>query len=147
MQLRTDEQGTATGEFVLIALPLFLPALFFFLAMSHIARSEMETSFIAREAVRAFTTGSDDEEAHLRVQSLLAAYQSPELSYSISCSSHPCITPGARVELTLFTGSSLTAKSGNSLLPRSNFWGNDFKPAVKERLSIAKATAYVDTWQ
>ncbi|MEY2841448.1 MAG: hypothetical protein RLY74_589, partial [Actinomycetota bacterium] len=55
-----DESGSATAEFVLLALPLFLPALLFFISISNSARSEMEASFLARQAVSAFTSGEND---------------------------------------------------------------------------------------
>lgn len=142
-----DERGSATGEFVLIALPLFLPALFFFLSMSNLASSEMEVSFIAREAARAFTTGNDDEEAHSRVRLLLSAYEREGFSYSVNCSHQPCITPGAGVELTLFQEESAAEKSSNSIFSSNNFWEDQTGAVTQERLSLARATSYVDKWQ
>jgi len=35
-----DERGSATTEFVLLALPLFLPALLFFLSLSNSANTQ-----------------------------------------------------------------------------------------------------------
>ena len=124
-QLHLDLKGSATSEFVLIALPLFLPALLFFLAMSQVTKSEMETSFIAREAIRAFTTGNDDDEAHLRVQSLLAAYERPDLWYSVVCSSQPCISPGAGVQITIFHKINLPVSSQQLNSSERNFWGEE----------------------
>jgi len=162
-----DEQGSATGEFVLIALPLFLPALLFFLAMSQIARAEMETTFIAREAVRAFTTGSDDDSAHARVRSLLAEYDLSPLSYQVLCSTQPCITPGAEVELIVFEELDDVRLSEGSISSRSNFWNSKSiranadpirdedaeKSSGKDaseggyRRAIASARGFVDKWQ
>ena len=162
-----DEHGSATGEFVLIALPLFLPALLFFLAMSQIARAEMETTFIAREAVRAFTTGSDDDSAHARVRSLLAEYDLSPLSYQVLCSTQPCITPGAEVELIVFEELDDVRLSEGSISSGSNFWNskgiranadpNSDEDAEKSsgkdasegghRRAIASARGFVDKWQ
>jgi hypothetical protein len=105
-----DERGSATTEFVLLALPLFLPALLFFLSLSNSANSEMEASFLARQAVNAFVGGKNDLEAHMRVDALLKEFQKNEMAeksnegiikYSIRCSDFPCITRGGEVELTL----------------------------------------------
>lgn len=105
-----DERGSATTEFVLLALPLFLPALLFFLSLSNSANSEMEASFLARQAVNAFVGGKNDFEAHMRVDALLKEFQKNEMDeksnegtikYSIRCSDFPCITRGGEVELTL----------------------------------------------
>ena len=166
-----DEQGSATGEFVLIALPLFLPALLFFLAMSQIARAEMETTFIAREAVRAFTTGSDDDSAHARVRSLLAEYDLSPLSYQVLCSTQPCITPGAEVELIVFEELDDVRLSEGSISSGSNFWNSKGNRANTDqnsdedaeqrsgeragkdagagghRRAIASARGFVDKWQ
>jgi hypothetical protein len=105
-----DESGSATAEFVLLALPLFLPALLFFISISNSARSEMEASFLARQAVSAFTSGENDLLAHLRVHALLSEFQKNEMSeqligkeieYSVRCSEFPCITRGGEVEITI----------------------------------------------
>ncbi|MFM9142296.1 MAG: hypothetical protein ACKOOK_05500 [Actinomycetota bacterium] len=75
-----DETGSATAEFVLLALPLFLPALLFFLSISNSANSEMEASFLARQSVSAFASAADDAEAHVRVNALLSAFQKNEMT-------------------------------------------------------------------
>lgn len=142
-----DELGSATGEFVLIALPLFLPALLFFLAISQISRTEMETSFLAREAVRAFTTGGDDEAAHTRVRLLLREYPSSAFEYKVICSASPCISPGAEVELTLYKAMESGGEFRESTDLGSNFWGPEFVKSDEPRLSIASARGFVDKWQ
>ncbi|NDB49455.1 MAG: hypothetical protein EB030_00305, partial [Actinobacteria bacterium] len=112
-----DERGSATSEFILIALPLFIPALLFFVSISQVSRAEMEASMLAREALKAFVSGDNDAEAHLRTRLLLSQYSKLTTSerktrssqnslseeYSISCSTYPCIQPGTQVELTLFS--------------------------------------------
>ena len=54
---RSDrEEGSAVVEFVLIATPLFLPALLFFMAMQNTAMEEIRVQNLARQTVRAFVT-------------------------------------------------------------------------------------------
>ena len=73
--LPEEQRGSATSEFVLLALPLFIPALIFFASISQLARAEMEASMLAREALKAFTTSEDDIQGHLRVRLLLNQYR------------------------------------------------------------------------
>ena len=119
-----DERGSATTEFVLLALPLFLPALLFFLSLSNSANSEMEASFLARQAVNAFVGGKNDLEAHIRLDALLKEFQKNEMpeksnegiiKYSIRCSDSPCITRGGEVELTLQIEDSANNTSSTSI--------------------------------
>lgn len=119
-----DERGSATTEFVLLALPLFLPALLFFLSLSNSANSEMEASFLARQAVNTFVGGKNDLEAHIRVDALLKEFQKNEMAdksnegiikYSIRCSDFPCITRGGEVELTLQIEDSANNTSSTSI--------------------------------
>gem|GEM_PF-3534330 len=127
-----DETGSATAEFVLLALPLFLPALLFFLSISNSANSEMEASFLARQSVSAFASAADDVEAHVRVNALLNAFQKNEmteksegekLEYSIRCSDFPCISRGGEVELTI-----------------------QIKDSANKTKSISSARSTVDKW-
>ena len=74
LRFSEEQRGSATSEFVLLALPLFVPALIFFASISQVSRAEMEGSMLAREALKAFTTGQDDNEGHLRVRLLLNQY-------------------------------------------------------------------------
>lgn len=74
LRFSEEQRGSATSEFVLLALPLFVPALIFFASISQVSRAEMEGSMLAREALKAFTTGQDDREGHLRVRLLLNQY-------------------------------------------------------------------------
>ncbi len=72
--LSFDERGSAISEFVLIATPLFLPALLFFNAMNNTANEEMNTSMLARQAVRAFASAPDLMTGHQRVKIILDQY-------------------------------------------------------------------------
>ncbi len=73
-ELSFDERGSAISEFVLIATPLFLPALLFFNAMNNTANEEMNTSMLARQAVRAFANAPDLMTGHQRVKIILDQY-------------------------------------------------------------------------
>lgn len=155
-----DERGSATSEFILIALPLFLPALLFFLSISQVSRAEMEASMLAREALKAFVSSENDAEAHLRTRLLLDQYSQLVASgrntsssfnslsdqYSISCSTYPCIQPGAQVELTLFSLIDVGSEISGIEQTPGNAWGVDGNQIEKRRVAIASVRGYVDKW-
>jgi hypothetical protein len=155
-----DERGSATSEFVLIALPLFLPALLFFLSISQVSRAEMEASMLAREALKAFVSSENDAEAHLRTRLLLDQYSQLVASgrntssslnslsdqYSISCSTYPCIQPGAQVELTLFSLIDVESEISGIEQTPGNAWEVDGNQIEKRRVAIASVRGYVDKW-
>ncbi|MEY2723139.1 MAG: hypothetical protein EBW33_04890 [Actinobacteria bacterium] len=155
-----DERGSATSEFILIALPLFLPALLFFVSISQVSRAEMEASMLAREALKAFVSSDNDAEAHLRTRLLLSQYSELTASerktrssqnslserYSISCSTYPCIQPGTQVELTLFSLIDVESEISGIEQTPGNAWGVNGNQIEKRRVAIASARGYVDKW-
>jgi len=155
-----DERGSATSEFILIALPLFLPALLFFVSISQVSRAEMEASMLAREALKAFVSSDNDAEAHLRTRLLLSQYSELTASerktrssqnslsekYSISCSTYPCIQPGTQVELTLFSLIDVESEISGIEQTPGNAWGVNGNQIEKRRVAIASARVYVDKW-
>ncbi|NCX00695.1 MAG: hypothetical protein EBW75_03630 [Actinobacteria bacterium] len=155
-----DERGSATSEFILIALPLFIPALLFFVSISQVSRAEMEASMLAREALKAFVSSDNDAEAHLRTRLLLSQYSELTASdrktrssqnslseeYSISCSTNPCIQPGTQVELTLFSLIDVESEISGIEQTPGNAWGVNGNQIEKRRVAIASARGYVDKW-
>jgi hypothetical protein len=155
-----DERGSATSEFILIALPLFIPALLFFVSISQVSRAEMEASMLAREALKAFVSSDNDAEAHLRTRLLLSQYSELTTSerktrssqnslseeYSISCSTYPCIQPGTQVELTLFSLIDVESEISGIEQTPGNAWGVNGNQIEKRRVAIASARGYVDKW-
>lgn len=152
---REDERGSAVAEFVLVALPLFLPALLFFLSMNQASRAEMEADFLAREAVHVFTSSENDFLAHARVNKLLSEYSQihqsrldgARVTYSISCSDSPCIKPGGAVDLRLALEFSIANEakgfSGNS----GRFLTGENSMGPTERTAFGRARGYVDKWR
>lgn len=150
-----DEEGSAVAEFVLVALPLFLPALLFFLAMNQASRAEMEADFLAREAVHTFTNSENDFLAHARVTKLLNEYSQihqssldgARVTYSIQCSDFPCITPGGAVDLRLALEFSIEreAKGFSGNTGRYLSGANSIGPT--RRTAFGSARGYVDKWR
>ena len=141
-----DERGSAISEFVLIATPLFLPALLFFNALHNTAEEEINTSMLARQTVRAFATAPDLMTGHQRVKTILDQYAKletagssknstsqfrNEFTYNIKCFADNCLTPGSLVELELY----------RKVEPINRF------EISKNRKASAVARTYVDRWR
>lgn len=143
------EKGSAVAEFVLMATPLFIPALLFFNTMQSVAKEEANISHLARQAVRLFVTAQDHQTGHERVRFLLDEFANLEnkgkasgnkrygFTYNITCSAEKCLTPGALVELELF-------RVVNQPIGPIQANGLDVD---RERKSSAVARSYVDKWR
>lgn len=159
--VKSDESGSAVAEFVLLALPLFIPALLFFISLSNSINSEMESSMLAREAVTTFVGGLDDGQAHAKTRLLLNEYEklsaklsssnpnSERINYFVRCEATPCITPGAAVNLTLYIDYLIDNEL--NAISQSPAWSKTGGAPISDlngsRKAIASATAYVDKWR
>jgi Flp pilus assembly protein TadG len=140
-----DDDGSAVVEFVLIAVPLFIPALIFFLALHNAARAEMDLSNIARQSLRAFVTAENLDQGHERVKFVLDQFVALEASngsarpskekftYNISCGAEKCLTPGTLVRIELFR------------TLEDDVLGIGLKN--RSRKAVAVAQSYVDKWR
>ena len=157
-----NEEGSAVVEFVLIATPLFLPALFFFMAMQNTAMEELRVQNLARQTVRAFVTAESVTQGHQRIKYVLDRYSEIEskgqkrygFTYNISCGGESCLTPGSRVKIELFRnfsdssisdeGIATSVWSGQSSLEASR---NSWKSNKGSRKATAIAIGIVDKWR
>ena len=119
------ENGSAVLEFVLIATPLFIPALLFFMSMQQVANQEMQVENLARQALRAFTTAESVAQGHQRINFVLDRYSEMESSngksrssdkftYNISCGGQKCLTPGSTVKIELYRAVNAQLGEGDS---------------------------------
>ena len=156
------EEGSAVVEFVLIATPLFLPALLFFMAMQNTAMEEIRVQNLARQTVRAFVTADSVTQGHQRIKYVLDRYSEIEsknqksygFTYNLSCGGERCLTPGSRVKIELyrsFSESSIsdetTAVHAWSSYSVSDDSGNQQSNGRGGRKAIAVATGIVDKWR
>ena len=106
-----DQRGSASVEFALLAIPLFIPL---FLYMNNFARmSDSQDSLrtLAREAVRGFVTSSTDEVAYGVAREIVSqgaallgyrdSLDKGQIQLHIDCSASPCISPNTRILITL----------------------------------------------
>ncbi len=147
MNRNSDESGSAIAEFVLIATPLFIPALIFFSSMQQSAKEEMTVSTLARQSLRAFITADDLSQGHQRIRFILDQYRElenqghnsenvhPGFTYNISCQSQGCLKPGSLVELSLYRSFEIEV--------------HDFDQSAlgENRKAAAVVRGYVDKWR
>jgi hypothetical protein len=105
-----DERGSASVEFVLLALPLFIPIFIFLNQFSTLSSQEMALQTLARESVRAFIESNSDQSGGALVNQVitlggaklgLKPEEILEINSEIKCSTRPCHLPNGRVRITL----------------------------------------------
>ena len=101
-----SENGSAAVEFVVLAIPLFLPILIFLGQFSNISRSEIQARNLVREVVRAYVSSSNNSQAESNANAIFTLGQEKltftqaevaSMRFAITCSWRPCLTPGKRV--------------------------------------------------
>ena len=109
-KLFTDECGSASVEFVVLAIPLFLPILIFLNNFSQLSSSEILARNLVRESLRAYVTSDNRLFANFRAEETLriAARESgltqdqiSSFDLSFTCSQSPCLSSGGRIQATL----------------------------------------------
>jgi len=113
-----NESGSASVEFTLLAIPLFIPLFIFLNSYASLSDGQDSLRTLAREAARGFVLSSSDTVAFAVAEQIvvqggsLLGYPGPSsrsaITIDIQCSAHPCISPDAQVTI------SLSAKLTNS---------------------------------
>ncbi len=103
-----SETGSAILEFVMLAIPLFVPLGLYLERVNSSAQSAIELRSMTRQIARAFVTSPTEAEAAVRAREVLSVYRSQILpargdksllNLSISCESQPCLTPNSKVTI------------------------------------------------
>lgn len=109
--------GSASVEFVVLAIPLFLPLFIYLTQFAELSNSEIQARSLVRQIVRAYVSSQSSDDARLRADFVLN-YGAQRMGFSpadissmrvtFSCSADPCLTPGARVRANLTLASPRT---------------------------------------
>lgn len=123
-QIFRGERGSASIEFSLLAIPLFLPIFLFLHQFAGLSSDESIARTLARESVRAFILSSHDEAARSVAGQVIQAggaqlgLSDEEISHinlTFYCSKSPCLSPDglvrARVEITSRNGKRMVVAS------------------------------------
>ena len=115
-----DRAGSATIEFTMLAIPLFIPLMIFASQFSQSTNNQDALRTLARESARAFVTSSNDKIAFLVASEVVSqgaellgiegSLSNPAVLINITCSESPCISPNSRVLIKL----TLEDRKGNS---------------------------------
>jgi hypothetical protein len=110
MKSMKNERGSASVEFVLLALPLFIPIFIFLNQFSNLSSQEMALQTLARESVRAFIESDSDQSGGALVRQVISRGgeklglkpdEISEITSEIICSKTPCHLSNGRVRITL----------------------------------------------
>jgi len=106
MKILNSERGSATVEFFALALPLLVPTLIFFTSLNSAGADKVNISALSRTSVHAFVQSGDDNEGYARVAQLVHKYEElnpgNSFSFTVRCSTRPCIAPNTIVEVALY---------------------------------------------
>ncbi len=106
----SEERGSASVEFVVLALPLFIPILIFLGQFSSLSSHEMAMQTLARESLRAFVESNSDQSGGVLINEVinvgggklgLSTTEVKAINVNIECSKSPCHSPNGRVRITL----------------------------------------------
>jgi Flp pilus assembly protein TadG len=104
------EEGSASVEFVVLALPLFIPIFIFLGQFSAVSSHEMVLQTLARESLRSYIESSNDQTGEVLIRQVievggknlgLSQEEISAIDVERKCSKSPCHQPNGRVRITL----------------------------------------------
>jgi len=122
-KLIKDEEGSAIIEFIILALPLFIPLVIYLTSVNSSAQIQYEARNFARQIARVYVTSPSQESTSSRVAALIDVFSKnsfPENgidllpTVQISCSMNPCISPNSRVVVDVVLTSSKNRNSAKA---------------------------------
>ena len=102
-----DDKGSAVVEFVVLALPLFIPMALYLTVVNVQTQVAFDAHNLARQIARAYVTSPAENLTSSRMTVVIDAFTenilkkhgiSSKPEVRIICSKTPCLTPGAEVE-------------------------------------------------
>ncbi|EAP99823.1 hypothetical protein JNB_06629 [Janibacter sp. HTCC2649] len=100
-----SEEGSAIIEFIFLGVLMLVPLVYLVMALARIQAGSYAVTTAAREAGRAYVTTTTGQDATSRARAaadiaFIDQGFSGMGSLEVSCSTSPCLTPGARIETT-----------------------------------------------
>ena len=104
------QDGSASIEFVVLALPLFIPIFIFLGQFSKVSSHETVMQTLARESLRSYIESSDGESGEALIRQVievggknlgLSQQEIRAIDVEMKCSKNPCHLPNGRVRITL----------------------------------------------
>ena len=110
-----SERGSASIEFVALALPLFVPVILFLHQFASVSGQEEIARTLAREGARAFVTSSNQSSAAAAMSAViyragrelgLTEEEFERMDINLECNSSPCYSPNGKIVVTVHFGAS-----------------------------------------
>jgi Flp pilus assembly protein TadG len=114
--LLSRQEGSASVEFVLLALPLFIPIFIFLGQFSTVSSNETVLQTLARESLRSYIESSNGEAGEALIRQVieiggknlgLSQEEIRAIDVEMRCSKNPCHQTNGRVQITLTMDSSV----------------------------------------
>ncbi len=118
-----NENGSAIIEFVIYALPLFVPLVIYLTSVNQSSEIQYEARNFARQIARAYVTSPSQEFTEARIFSVTAVFAKssfvtnridPLPKIEISCTLNPCLSPNGKVEVKVLLTSTSTGRSASA---------------------------------
>jgi Flp pilus assembly protein TadG len=122
-KLLREEEGTAIIEFVIYALPLFVPLIIYLTSINQSAQIQYEARNFARQLARAYVTSPSQEFTGARILAVKEVFTTSSFATNkidlnpkieITCSLSPCLTPTGKVSVTVHLTSIFSGTSANA---------------------------------
>jgi uncharacterized protein (UPF0333 family) len=110
INLIKSEKGSASIEFIALALPLFVPLIIFLQQFSSASSEEGFARTLAREGARAYASSSNSLSAEEMMNKViivageklgLSDEQFSRMAIGLECSNSPCHSPNGRVQVSV----------------------------------------------
>ena len=110
MKFLRNENGSASVEFVALAIPLFIPLFIYLNQFANLSGEEEMARTLAREGARAYVASSGSDTAEVMMNRVIMAAgqelgltstQFSRLAIGLKCSESPCHSPNGRVQVTV----------------------------------------------
>jgi Flp pilus assembly protein TadG len=111
------DEGSASVEFVLLAIPLFIPIFIFLGQFATVSSHEMVMQTLARESLRSFIESNSDESGEALIRQVIEVggkslglnqHEIAAIHVEVKCSKSPCHLPNGRVRITLTMDSAVS---------------------------------------
>ena len=105
-----NQDGSASVEFVALAIPLFIPLFIYLNQFANLSGEEEMARTLAREGARAYVSSSGSDTAEVMMNRVIMAAgealglttaQFSRLAFGLKCSESPCHSPNGRVQVTV----------------------------------------------
>jgi len=122
-KLLREEEGSAIIEFVIYALPLFVPLIIYLTSINQSAQIQYEARNFARQLARAYVTSPSQEFTGARILAVKEVFTTSSFATNkidlnpkieITCSLSPCLTPTGKVSVTVHLTSIFSGTSANA---------------------------------